>query len=143
MVPCRKRQSPCVWVGMGQTQFEHRDPEVEATLRASRPVPRPRFTHQLERRLFSRRRLWARPPRPLIAGAAAASGLAAVIAAFGLAGSGPLALHGERDVSAGSDCHNVVVERHARTPFVVRDRQGRSQIRYRVHTVRRTVKRCR
>jgi hypothetical protein len=128
---------------MAQTQFEHRDPEVEATLRASRPVPRPRFTHQLERRLFSRRRLWARPPRPLIAGAAAASGLAAVIAAFGLAGSGPLALHGERDVSAGSDCRNVVIQERARKPFVVRDREGRAHIHYRVLTVRRSVTRCR
>jgi hypothetical protein len=126
---------------MGPTPSEHRDPEIEATLRASRPVPGARFTHQLERRLFPRRRLWALP-RPLIAGAATAGGLAAVVAAFGLAGSGPLAVNGGHDVNAGSTCRDVVVEKPVRTPFVVRDRAGHPQIRYRVRAARRSVKRC-
>ena len=127
---------------MDPAHWEHRDPDVEALLRSSRPVPRARFTHQLERRLFSRRGLLGLP-RPLLAGAAAATGLAAVVAAFALAGGGPLAPQGEHDVKAGSECHTVLVEKRVRTPFVVRDQQGRTQIRYRIQAVKRSVKRCR
>jgi hypothetical protein len=127
---------------MDPAPFEHRDPEIEAALRASRPVPGPQFTHQLERQLFSRRR-WLPGNRPLLAGAAAATGLAAAVAIVGLAGGGPLDLKGGHEVNAGSNCRTVIVEKQVRTPFVVRDGQGREQIRYRTHAAKRSVKRCR
>src|SRR5436190_18454726 len=127
---------------MDPRQFENGDPEIEATLRASRPVPSAQFTHQLERRLFARRR-WLPGNRPLLAGAAAATGLAATVAIVGLAGGGPLDLKGGHEVSAGSNCRNEIVEKQVRTPFVVRDQQGRAQIRYRTHAAKRSVKRCR
>jgi hypothetical protein len=121
------------------------DARLELLLQRSRPVPRAAFVHDLEQRLLperepSRARLFR---RPLFAGGAAATGLAAAALILGLAGGGPLAPGGGDDSRAGQDCRFVTVKKPARVPSIVADQDGRPSVRYREQLVERRVKRCR
>ena len=118
------------------------DREVETLLRASRPVPRPAFEAELERRLFPGATRPARGRRPLLAGAAAVTALAALFGVLGLAGSGPLS--GDDDaVRAGDDCRFVNVTRRERVPEVVRRPDGEFEIRFKTERKKAVVRRCR
>lgn len=120
------------------------DPDAERLLRAARPAPPAEFVRRLEADLHetSRPRL-ARgfSLRP----AAAAVGLAGVLAAFGLstslAGFGPLAGGNDR-VEADQECRIVFVTRQERKPVLVTGADEQSRIEYREQAVRRPVKRC-
>jgi hypothetical protein len=121
------------------------DARLELLLQRSRPVPRAAFVHELEQRLLpgrepARARLLR---RPLLAGGAAATGLAAAALVLGLAGGGPLAPVGGDDSRAVQDCRFVTVKKPARVPQIVLDREGRPSVRYREQLVDRRVKRCR
>jgi hypothetical protein len=124
---------------------EDTDALLELLLQRSRPVPRAAFVHELEQRLLP-----AREPtrarllrRPLIAGAATATGLASAALVLALAGGGPLAPGGGDDSRASEDCRFVTVEKRERVPQIVLDRDGQPSVRYRVQLVERQVKRCR
>jgi hypothetical protein len=118
------------------------DREVETLLRASRPVPRPVFEAELERRLFAGAARPARARRPLLAGAAAVTALAALFGVLGLAGSGPLS-GGDDSVRAGDDCRWVTVTRPEPVPEVVRLPNGELQVRFKTERRKSVVRRCR
>jgi len=117
--------------------------QVEALLESSRPVPRPAFTADLERRLFDApRRSPALRWRPGLAGAAAAAGLAGVLAVMGLAGTGPLSGDGPSNVQAGDNCRYVTVTGPTRVPHVVERADGKLDIRFTRERAEHIVKRC-
>jgi hypothetical protein len=117
----------------------------ERRLRASRPLPDPRFVGELEEYLLPRepepRRRRAR--RPLLAAVGATGALAVALIGVGLAGGGPLAPSGDEGVRAEDDCRFVSVRERFRSPVVVTGRDGRTEVRYRSRLVTRQVKRCR
>jgi hypothetical protein len=121
------------------------DARLELLLQRSRPVPRAAFVHEAEQRLLPEREPAGarRLIRPLFAGAAAATGLACAAVVLGLAGGGPLAPGGGEDSRASQDCRFVTVEKRARVPRIVVDRDGQPSVRYHVQLVERRVKRCR
>lgn len=116
---------------------------VEELLVASRPVPRPGFSAELERRLLPSRSARKRAWRPALAGAVGALALAAVFGVLGLAGAGPLSGGGTSDVRAGDDCRYVTVTGPTRVPYVVDRPDGELEIRFRRERAERIVKRCR
>jgi hypothetical protein len=119
---------------------EHKDPQLERLLAASRPRPRIDFADGLEAELFPARAAKWRVRKPFFAAAGLAGGLAAVALAFGLAGGGPLA--GDESVEADQNCHYVTVKQVRRVPTVVTDRAGQPHIRTHKRIVDRRVKRC-
>jgi hypothetical protein len=121
------------------------DARLELLLQRSRPMPRAAFVHELEQRLIpeGERERARRLRRPLFAGAAAATGLAAAALVLALAGGGPLAPEGGSDSRASQECRFVTVEKRARVPEIVVDQNGRPSVRYHVQRVERRVKRCR
>ena len=126
------------------------DPElspVEQLLERSRPVPTPMFRAELERRLFDAKPSAAHVRRGSrrfqLAGAAAVAGLAAIFAAFGLAGTGPLSTDGGDDVRAKDRCRYVTTLGSAREPYIVELADGSLEVRFRRENAERLVKRCR
>jgi hypothetical protein len=121
------------------------DARLELLLERSRHVPRAAFVHEVEQRLVPEREPsragWLK--RPLFAGGAAATGLAAAALVLALAGGGPLAPGGSDDSRASQDCRFVTVEKRERVPLIVVDRDGEPSLRYREQLVERRVKRCR
>jgi hypothetical protein len=121
------------------------DARTEELLRRSRPVPDPRFVHGLERKLFHKRRLLPnlRLRSPVVAGGAAAVGLASLLATVSLVGAGPFSTGDEKNARAGDDCRVVTVQRRTREPYLARANSGRLDIRFRKRVVSRRVTRCR
>src|SRR5215204_6346711 len=118
------------------------DREVEALLHTSRPLPRPVFEAELQRRLFAEAARPARARLPLLAGAAGATALAALFGVLGLAGSGPLSGDGD-SVRAGDNCRLVTVMRPERVPEVVPLPDGELDIRFKTERKKSVVRRCR
>jgi len=118
---------------------------LEERLRASRPLPGPRFVDELEQHLLPRRpEPRPRPARrPFLVAVGATAALALGVATLGLAGGGPLAPDGGDGVRAKDSCEFVPVRKHVRTPVLVTGRDGRTEVRYRSEVVTRKVKRCR
>jgi hypothetical protein len=114
---------------------------VEELLRRSRPAPDPRFVEALDRKLFHRRRLLPdlRMRAPLVAGGAAAVGLAAALVTVSL--TGPLSSGDEK--SARANCRVVTVDKRVREPYLVRAKSGDLDIRFRERVVPTRVTRCR
>jgi hypothetical protein len=77
-----------------------------------------------------------------LAGAAAATALAALFGVLGLAGSGPLSGDGD-SVRAGDDCRSVTVIRPERVPEVVRRPDGELELRFKTQRKKSVVRRCR
>ena len=119
------------------------DERVEELLRRSRPAPDPHFVERLDRKLFHRRRLLPalRMRFPLVAGGAAAVGLAAALAAVSL--TGPLSSGDEKSARARDNCHVVTVQKRVREPYLVRAQSGELDIRFRKRVVPTRVTRCR
>lgn len=118
------------------------DPQLDALLTRTTASPSVDFESSLERRLFpaGERRVRARR----FAGLAVASGgLAAVVVAAGLAGSGPLANHGGTAAKAKPGCTTVYVAKVQPVGQVVKRGDGSVT----VETTRRPVfhaeQRCR
>ena len=92
------------------------------------------------------RRKPARPERRrlrvLVAGSGLVAGLAAIFVALAVAGLLPIGSSGEH-AEADERCTITTVERAQRRPTLVRDGDGRYQIRYRVRRMPRLVRRCR
>jgi hypothetical protein len=80
--------------------------------------------------------------RGLVAGSGLAAGLAAVAVLLAVAGLLPFTSSAGR-ARAGEDCRITRVERIVRRPYLVRDREGEFQLRFRVEPVPRLVRRCR
>src|SRR5689334_12423679 len=122
---------------------EHNEPELDALLRARRPVPDSAFVRATEERLLPRRsrRSWLPQVPAVRVGAALATGLAALVLALSLIGVGPLG-HGDPSVQAQDHCRTVAVMKTERVPAIVRNRHGRATVVYSKQRVRRYVRRC-
>ena len=83
-----------------------------------------------------------RPLRVVVAGWGLATALAVVALGLSLVGLLPFTSGGS-PAQADRDCKTVMVERHQRRPYFVRDRNGDVEVRYRVEWVPRLVRRCR
>ena len=114
------------------------DDRVEDLLRRSRPEPGGEFVEALERQLFPRP---VHSRRPLLAGVAAALGLAFALLGLSLAGVGPLG-GTDHGVQAGSNCRYVTVIRHEQAPVIVQQASGQTTLQLQERAVKRRVKRC-
>jgi hypothetical protein len=114
------------------------DERVEELLRRSRPEPGGEFVEALERQLFPRR---AHSRRPLLAGVAAALGVAFALLGLSLAGVGPLG-GTDHGVQAGTSCRYVTVTRHEQTPVIVQHASGQTTLHLQERPVERRIKRC-
>ena len=79
--------------------------------------------------------------RPLLAGVAAAVGLAFALLGLSLAGVGPLG-GTDHGVQAGSNCRYVTVIRHEPAPVIVQQASGQTTLQLQERAVKRRVKRC-
>ncbi len=80
--------------------------------------------------------------RVLVAGWGLATALAVVTLALSVTGLLPFT-SGSSPAQADRNCKTMVVERSQREPYFVRRRNGAVQVRYRLETVPRLVRRCR
>ena len=77
-----------------------------------------------------------------VAGSGLATALAVVTLALSVTGVLPFT-SGSSPAQADRNCKTLLIERSERKPYFVRDRNGAVQVRYRVETVPRLVRRCR
>jgi hypothetical protein len=118
--------------------------ELERLLRSARAQPRADFVRELEASLPAPRAPVLSPRwRLAFAACAAAAALVAVTIVLGATGALPFSAGAGRDAQAGQDCRIVLVERTERVPYVVRARNHRLRVVYRMQRVSRPVKRCR
>ena len=80
--------------------------------------------------------------RVVVAGCGLATALAVVTLALSVAGLLPFT-SGSTSAQADRNCKTMIVERSERKPYFVRRRNGAVQVRYRLETVPRLVRRCR
>ena len=80
--------------------------------------------------------------RVVVAGWGLATALAVVALALNIAGLLPFT-SGSSPAQADRNCKTLLIERSERKPYFVRGRTGAVQVRYRVETVPRLVRRCR
>jgi hypothetical protein len=117
--------------------------DLERLLRLARPAPREEFVRELARSLPRQRtQRDHRQLRVLAVGWGLATALAVVTLALSVTGLLPLT-SGSSPAQADRNCKTMIVERSTREPYFVRRGNGAVQVRYRVETVPRLVRRCR
>ena len=80
--------------------------------------------------------------RVVVAGCGLATALAVVMLALSVTGVLPFT-SGSSPAKADRNCKTLLIERSERKPYFVSGRNGAVQVRYRVETVPRLVRRCR
>jgi hypothetical protein len=117
--------------------------DLERLLQRARPAPREEFVRELERSLPRQRpERDRRHLRVLVTGWGLATALAVVGLALSVTGLLPFT-SGSDPAQADRNCKTIVVEHSQRMPYFVRRHSGAIQVRYRVETVPRLVRRCR
>jgi hypothetical protein len=117
--------------------------DLERLLHRARPAPREEFVRELERSLPRQRtERDRRHLRVVVAGCGLATALAVVTLALSVTGLLPFT-SGSTSAQADRNCKTMIVERSERKPYFVRRRNGAVQVRYRLETVPRLVRRCR
>jgi hypothetical protein len=121
------------------------DAELDALLRSVRPQPDPAWTRATRERLLPEapvRAGWRwRSVRPVTVGATL--GLAAVITAVALVGSGPLGGNGGDDARAKQECRTVYVTKVEPSGEVRRQADGTVEVQTVQRPVTREVRDCR
>jgi hypothetical protein len=131
---------------MEQLPPEHAEPEIDALLRAARPVADAAWVARTEAALLEPRGLerWLawRPAPALRLGTAFALALTVLVLGLALAGVGPLGGASE-PVVADDKCRTVSVESVERVPRLVDEPGAEPRIVYERRRVQRLERRCR